>query len=318
MSMRRKLFAFSLTACLGAAHLYGAGVTGADVLNEHPSARAVALGNAYVALGDDLGSLTFNPAGLANLKGPSLTFLHHAGIETLSTEILSYGQPLDFGTLAGGLVYRSQDDIANPLATDAPIASYDFTLGIDYATSVSRWLPNVNLPDLLAHADVGMGLKYLRSHLGMFDADDFTIDLGMRTTLGEGLIGGVSVINLGPPIKFINVADPLPSAILVGVARNFQPFEGNSLNLAADAEAPFYDTFRGHLGVEDWLGKALAIRVGYVLDSDQSLNGLSAGFGFKLDQEGLLFNFDYAYSPYYYTGFSSYEGQHLFQMSLGF
>ncbi len=70
--------------------------------------------------------------------------------------------------------------------------------------------------------------------------------------------------------------------------------------------------------MEDWLGKSLAIRVGYVLDSDQSLNGLSAGFGFKLDQEGLLFEFDYAFQPFYYDGFDSFEAQHLFQMSLGF
>jgi hypothetical protein len=54
------------------------------------------------------------------------------------------------------------------------------------------------------------------------------------------------------------------------------------------------------------------------LDTEQSLGGLSGGFGLRLDQEGLLFQFDYAFRPFYYDGFNSFEAQHLFQMSLGF
>jgi hypothetical protein len=91
------------------------GVAGADVLSTHPSARAAALGNAFVALGDDLGALSFNPAGLAALKTPSLGFLHHVGVATVSTEHVAYAHPLSFGVLGGALLYRSQADIANPL-----------------------------------------------------------------------------------------------------------------------------------------------------------------------------------------------------------
>ena len=310
-----RAFLTLLLVC-SSAGLRANGVTGADVLRTHPSARASALGDAFVALGDDLGALTYNPAGLAELKSASLGFLHHVGVVTISTEHVAYGQPLSFGTIAGTLLYRSQADIANPLATDAPVTAFDVSLAATFASRPSRWLPD--LPGPLAEADAGVTLKYLRSHLGRFDADAVALDLGLRAPLGEGMIGGISVLNLGPPIKFLEVADPLPGSFLIGVSRTFEPFKDNSLRIAADAEAPFYSAFRGHVGVEDWLGKSLALRAGYVVDSERSLGGLSGGFGLKLDQEGLLFQFDYAYRPFYYDGFSSFEAQHLFQMSLGF
>ena len=274
------------------------------------------MGDAYVSQGGDLGSLSFNPAGLAAVKAPSLSFLHFSGVATQSTENLDYGQGFDFGTVGGSLVYRSQADIANPLATDPPVEAYDVALSLAYAVAPSHWLGD--LPGPLASADAGVAVKYLRSHLGRYDADAFALDLGVRGPVGDGLMGGLSVLNLGPPVKFISVADPLPGTILVGVSREFEPFGDNKLNLSADAEAPFFSAFRGHLGVEDWLGKALAVRAGYIIDSNQTLGGLSGGFGLRLDQEGLLFQFDYAYRPFYYDGFNSLEGQHLFQMSLAF
>jgi hypothetical protein len=302
--------------CVFSAGLRANGVTGADVLKMHPSARAAALGDAYAGMGDDLGALSFNPAGLASLKGPSLAFLHHSGIATVSTEYVAYAQPLDPITLGGSLLYRSQADIANPLATDPPVTAFDVSLSMALATRPSRWLKN--LPALFEDADAGISLKYLRSHLGRFDADAVAADIGVRGPIGEGLTAGFSVLNLGPPIKFIEVGDPLPGAFLLGITRAFQLLSDNRLLLSADAEAPFYSAFRGHLGLEDWLGKTFALRVGYLMDTQQSLGGLSGGFGLKLDQEGLLFQFDYAYRPFYYDGFNSMEGQHLFQMSLGF
>lgn len=312
--MRRALF--TLVLSLTAPGLQANGVTGADVLQSHPSARAAALGDAYVALGDELNALTFNPAGLAALRGPSLGFMHHVGVATVSTEHFAYGHPLGFGTVAGSLLYRSQADIANPLASDAPVTAFDVVLSLAFATRPSKWFHD--LPGPLADADAGLSLKYIRSHLSRYDADGVAVDLGIRAPIGEGLEGAISVLNLGPPIKFIDVGDPLPGALLVGVSRAFDPFKDNHLNLAVDAEAPFYSVFRAHAGIEDWLGKAFAVRVGYVVDAQQSLGGLSGGFGLKLDQEGLLFLFDYAYKPFYYDGFNSFEPQHLFQMSLGF
>lgn len=291
-------------------------VTGADVLKTRPSARAAALGEAYTALGDDLPVMAYNPAGLALLKGPSLSFLHFTEIAGVSLENISYGHPLPFGTLAAGIVFRNQPDIANPLALDAPVSAWDLVITASYAVRPGLWL--TQLPDRLLNADVGVNIKYVRSHLSRFDADSVAADVGLRSDLGEGLIGGVSLLNIGPPVKFIDVADPLPATLLLGISRGFDPLFGNQLALAVDMEAPLQGNLRLHFGGEDWLGKGFALRAGYLLDNGDSLNGFTAGFGIRLNQEGLLFDLDYALRPYYYAGFSSFEPQHLFQITLVF
>lgn len=312
--MKKGLVLLAFCALANAA--FAGGETGADVLKARPSARAAAMGEAYAALGDDLGVMAYNPAGLALIKGPSLSFLHFAQVAGVSTENISYAHPLSFGTLGVGLLFRNQPDIANPLATDAPVSAWDLVLGASYAGRPGKWL--TELPERLAVADFGLNIKYVRSHLSRFDADTFAIDAGLRAELGEGLIGGVSVLNMGPPIKFIDVADPLPATLLLGVSRAFDPIAGNRISLAVDMETPLQGALRLHFGAEDWLGDSFALRAGYLLDNGESLNGFTAGFGVRLIQEGLVFNLDYALRPYYYAGFSSYDAQHLFQITLVF
>ena len=302
-----------LPACLGAN-----GVTGADVLKARLGARPAAMGEAYVAQGDDLASLYYNPAGIGGLKNASMGFLHYAAVAGVSTEQLAYAHPLDIGTLALGFIYRSQPSISNPLATDAPVVVYDLVASLSYAQSPGYFLGD--LPELLQKSKAGATLKWVRSHLGRFDADAYAIDLGLRLPLpfSDDLTGAVSVLNLGTPMKFIDVADPLPTLIQAGVSKKFLLFEGNTVSVASDLEAPFNSPMRVHVGLEDQLGRALALRVGYLVDAPQSLNGLSAGMGLSLDQEGLAFALDYAYRPLYYDGFNSFEAQHLIQMRLGF
>jgi len=292
------------------------GVTGADVLKTRPTARAAAMGEAYTALGDDLASMVYNPAGLALLKGPSLGFLHFSQVAGISIENISYAHPLPFGTLGGSLLLRNQPDINNALASDAPVSAWDLVVGLSYAVRPGKWLDQ--LPDLLLNAQAGINVKYVRSHLSRFDAESVAVDLGVRTELSEGLIGAASLLNLGPPIKFIEVADPLPSTLLLGISRTFQPLADNQLNLAVDMETPLQGVMRLHFGGEDWLGKSFALRVGYLLDSGESLSGFTGGFGVRLNQEGLLVSLDYALRPYYYAGFGSFDPQHLFQITLVF
>ena len=298
--------------------LHSTGVTGADVLKARLGGRPAALGEAYVALGDDLASMYYNPAGLAALKTASLSFLHYAAVAGISTEQLAYAHPTDAGAIAVSFLYRGQPDISNPLATDQPVVAYDLVLGLSYAQSPAYFLQD--LPELLQKSHLGLNLKWVRSHLGRFDADAYAIDAGLRMPLplAEDLVGAVSLLNLGTQMKFIDVADPLPALLQAGVAKKFDLWEGNALNVAADLEAPFYGTMRIHVGLEDKLGKSLALRFGYLIDSPQSLNGLTGGLGLELDQEGLAFGVDYAYRPLYYDGFNSFEAQHLLQMRLGF
>jgi hypothetical protein len=303
-------------AFLLAGPLAAAGTTGADILNSRTSARAAALGEAYSALGSDVTALDYQPAAVASLKSPSISFLHYSEIESVNIEDLAYAQPTDYGVLDGTVIYRGQPAIDNTYATDAPVVAYDVVVGVGWAGRASNYLDF--LPSSLQDADAGVSLKYVDSQLGSYNAWTVAADMGLRMPIGEGLIGSVSLLNLGPGMTFISVSDPLPATLLGGISRSFDPIFSNQFNLAVDMEYPFLSELRMHVGLEDWLGDSLALRSGYILDSQQSLSGFTFGLGVKLDQEGLLFALDYAMRPFYYNGFSSYDNQQLFQMTLTF
>ncbi len=302
---------------LAAPAAHGAGVTGADMLKARMGVRAVALGEAYSALGDDLGSALYNPAGLSQLKGPAASFLHWNSVASVSYEQFAYAQPFKFGTLGLGVGLRNQPDINNRLATDAPVSAFDVMLALSYAQKLSYY--SDSLSERLREASLGVNLKYLRSHLGRFDADAYAADLGARLPLEEGLSAGLSLLNLGPPMKFISSADPLPAIAMGGLAKKFDWGNPSVTNLSVDLEYPLVEgNIRLHFGAEQWLGKGLALRGGYILEPEGSLSGATGGLAVKLDQQDLMFGFDYAFRPFYYQGFSSFEAQHLFSMNLGF
>ena len=299
-----------------AAPLGAAGTTGADFLNSRTSARAAALGEAYSALGSDVTALDYQPAAVASLRSPSISFLHYSQVESVNIEDVAYAQSFDFGVLDGSVLYRGQPAINNTGATDPPVTAYDVAVGLGWAGRASNYLDF--LPSVLQEADAGVRLKYVDSQLGAYNAWTVAVDLGVRLPIGQGLVGSLSLINAGPGMTFIAVTDPLPTAIVAGVSRGFDPIFSNQFNLAVDLEAPTQGDLRMHVGLEDWLGKSLALRSGYIVDSAQSLSGFTAGLGVKLDQEGLLFCLDYALRPLYYDGLRSYDNQQLFQMTLTF
>jgi len=144
---------------------------------------------------------------------------------------------------------------------------------------------------------------------------------GLYTGAGsllEGTTFGLAYVNAGAPLKYIDQADPLPAALIVGVARGLALSKANLLNVTADAEFPAQGDSKVRAGLEDRILDTLALRVGYTLGGAGSLEGLTAGMGLMLDQDPLLFRFDYAFKPLYYSGFSSMEAQHLLSIGIGF
>lgn len=317
-SARIQLRAFLASAFMvtAAAAWGAAGLTGGDILKSRLGARPVAMGEAYTALGDDIASVLYNPAGLASLKGPSVSFSHFNAFAQVTYENFSYAHPLGFGTMGLNFVLRNQPDINNPLATDNPVSAYDLVLGLSYAQRPAYFIDD--LPESVRNSTLGLSVKWVRSHLGRYDADSMAFDFGGRVDLGDKLFLGVSALNFGPPLRFIQASDPLPASINLGVSKSLELFSGNNLNAAVDFEYPMLGDSRLHFGVEDWLGKSLALRVGYLLEQANYTGGMTAGISLRLDQETLMFGLDYAFRPVYYSGFDSFEAQNLFSLSLGF
>ncbi len=293
------------------------GTTGADILLARVGTRASAMGQTYVALGDDLLSIQYNPAGLADLQKPAVSVLHEAAIAQVQYEYLSWGQHFPFGALAASVTYRHMPDINNPGAVDSAVSAYDALFTVSYADHPARFFPQW-IPPSYSDLSAGVTLKFLRSHLASYDAYTGALDAGIKKDLGGGIEGGLAVANLGPPIQFISVADPLPAEAMAGLAKELSISRNNQLRAAGDFEYPFDGDPRMHGGIEDTLAGILALRAGYILENAQSLGGFTAGLGIRLEQAPLVFHFDYSYQPVYYDGFSSFEPQHLLSMELEF
>ncbi len=313
-SLRRGLGA---AACLAlAASLSGAGLTTADYWNERLSPRGAGMADALAALGDGLDAHLNNPAALAKMLGPSLSFFHMSGLGGVNTEQFAYAQPFSFGSLGFGFAYRGQPDINNPLAADQPVSIYDLGLTASFAVNPARYLKD--LPEFWRRSEIGISAKYLRSHLGPADADAYAVDLGGRWGTEEGLIFSVSALNVGPAVRYVTAYDPLPITFVGAVGKRFELFKGNWLSAELDVDYPLYSNPRARMGLEDQIGPNLLLRVGYLAQGPRDLNGISAGFTIRLDDEDLRFSLDYAWRPLQYEGFSSFDNQHLFGLSLGF
>ena len=99
--MKKLLIAFTLMAS------FLAPLSFAAFEDKGTGARATALGDTYVVLGDDVLSLAYNPAGLARVHQKEVTSEYaklYAGLSdgsNLSQTYLAYGQPISWGgTLA--------------------------------------------------------------------------------------------------------------------------------------------------------------------------------------------------------------------------
>lgn len=312
----------------GAAGSRASGTAGADLMAVRLGARAAALGDAYTALASDAVGAAYNPAGLASLERLDVTFLHWNAAAEVGYELFSCARPFSFGTPGLSIANRHLPDIANPGAVDPPVTSNDLLIGLSYAYDVTSFLAGQTVafyPEVLHRLAAGVTLKYLKSHLGSVDASAFAADLGLKAQILDEWTVGLSVLNLGPAIRFIDVADPLPAEILAGVMRSWQFGSSHHVTVVFDLEQPLEDleelgkgAIRSHLGVEDFMSKVFALRAGWDYSGPQSLGGPTAGMGIKLQQDPLEFTLDYAFRPVYYDGFSSFEGQNLLSVTVGF
>ncbi len=92
--------------------LYAGGESGAYFLEIKTSARATAMGEAFVSLADDASCLQWNPAGLASIGIPTVEFNHMEYIADVRYEYLAGVLPLrNWGSVGLGVYYSGMGDL---------------------------------------------------------------------------------------------------------------------------------------------------------------------------------------------------------------
>jgi hypothetical protein len=275
------------------------GTAGAQFLKIGVGARAVGLGEAFVAVADDASAIWWNPAGVARITvdGQSHVTLNHSTWPAdISHEFFGYaftyaGLP---GSFAVSSTVLQMDPIPirtefSPEGTGENFDAGSFNLAVTWAK---------NLIDRFAF---GVTTKYMHLGLEKENSDGFVVDFGtLYYTDYKTIRIGMAIQSLGPSIAFIDQSFPMPTMFKVGAAMDAYQSDDHNLLLAFEFDHPSDNAERASVGGEYVLkafqpNVSLAVRGGYRFNRDEE--GFASGFGVEFPTGTASFiRVDYAYS----------------------
>ena len=269
------------------------------------TARATALGGAGGTLTDDPGVMFYNPAGLTSITRSHGLFTHQTGIAEDYSEIVNFVLPLSsYGTFGIAFVYHGMPDLND--AINQPSVEVNDIMGM---ISVGR-----SGKELLNDFSYGLSVKFLNSVIGEYSANTFAADLGVQWKPSKDSLLGLSVVNLGMPMKFIDEADQLPLRFVLSGKYDLLTGFLEKFFIAMDIEQTLEEETRVHLGGEFVYSSILAGRLGYII-APGSTDGLAFGLGIRTAIGAYSFRFDYSYKLTNWSN-ESLDGQHLFTVGL--
>ncbi len=312
------------------------GTTVAQFLKIGVSARAIAMGEAFTSVANDVSAIYTNPAGLTDVRSHEAMFTH---VNWLA------GTAYDFGALTVNLgttgqlgvmvsTFSSGDmavrTVEQPDGTGELFSTSHTAVGLAYAK------------DLTDKFAIGFTAKYIYESIWHMSASTFALDIGtLFETPFWGVKLGAVMSNFGPKMKldgrdvrFAVDPDPLnegnveiinaqyemlaydlPLRFQVGLARDFRFDESNRITIAVDAIQPNDNYESVNTGFEYGWKEMFFIRSGYkALFQADSEEGLTYGFGANIRLAGtVIMKVDYAYAD-----FNRLENAQKFSLSIRF
>ncbi len=267
-----------------------------------PSAMA-----AYTAAPGDLWSLTYNPAGLANIARVEIGVSQIQWIEDTSFSYLGVGLPSGNGGLALGMAYFDLGGVdptgSDGSSLDGTAEAYNFGFVGGYG---------FDMPNICA-LSFGLSGHLIQGSFYDETATAIGVNLGALYGLMKDQIQlGLAVRNLGTKFQFGDEgSDEDEQALTFAGGVSYSTAEGQISNVelmvGADALMPKDRDVAMAFGGEVWVYDMLALRVGYKTGIE--MGNLSYGAGFKYSD----FQLDYAY-----TDHDTFEGTHRISLMMGF
>lgn len=333
--MRQKLLIISLIfICTGSAWSAQsrAGASGAQFLKIGVGSRYQGLGEASVAVANDVYSMYWNPAGLCEVENTQVSFttvdwlldinlnyvamaknFEGVGVFGISATVLSMGE-MEITT------FQNQD------GTGETYGASSFAVGLTYARQ---------LTDRFSFGATG---KYLGEKIYNEESAGFAFDFGTMLYTGfRSLRLGMSISNMGPELKFsgpdLTVSyDPLggngannpvgaelkttpydlPLTFRFGAAYDFEFGNNSFVTVATEMKHPNDQTQQGAIGFEYAYSEKFFLRSGYKMNYAEE--GLTFGGGLATNiSNGSKVHIDYAWQD-----FGRLESTHRFSVGFTF
>jgi len=292
------------------------GTAAAQFLKIGVGARAMGMGESFVAVANDASTLFWNPAGLTNLSGISLLVSHSDWFAQIShnyaglTFAWDRQNALGISVIALSTPEQEVTTVAQPEGTGVYYDVGDIALGLSYARALTD------------RFSTGLTVKYIQQNAFNETASTIAFDLGTWLRTGfHGLAIGMCLSNFGGRLQLdgrdlISKSDPdpyqtgnwevdsrlkteawpLPLNFRVGLALNIfetlLPVERNRLTLALDANHPKDNVERVNWGAEYGWHETLFVRAGYKHNYDAEKWAFGGGLKFNVRQQ--TFALDYA------------------------
>ncbi len=265
-------------------------------------ARPSSMAGAYVSYGDDAFSIFYNPALSSKLSKHRVDLMHFEYFEDINYENASavfkvndkYSAGIGFSYLyMTGISRTVRADNMDGYSTDGSFGSSDLMVVLCNSLQVNK---NIN---------IGVNIKYIKESIDKETASTFCGDLGFLSKLSLPLDPdfGISVCNIGLPIKYIDKKEDIPMLVKAGLSSSFNFIKLNAkekkdLNISFNAEKPVDNDLNLRLGVEMWFIDMIAFRTGYKLSfNNDDLGGVTFGAGLDINR----FSLSYAFVPYRYV-----------------
>ncbi|MFH0948467.1 MAG: PorV/PorQ family protein [Elusimicrobiota bacterium] len=272
MTLARGLFVFIffINFC---SYIFASSTSGGTLMKQFVGGRASSMGEAFVAISDDLYGLHYNPAGMVNLKRDfTATYFQEPDIG-FNYGLFGYGRSVkNLGVFAGSVYMYDAGKIdwedENGNASKLNIQrDYLFTFG--YSKEIIR--------DFSA----GINTKLFTSTIiEKYHATAYGMDIGgLYNTPINGLTTGIVMQNIGTPIKYIETADPMPTTFRAGMAYRLTMPRKSKLTVDLDVVKPNDSDTKENVGFDYWVGELLSVRCGYKLGYD--LESYSIGLGIR-------------------------------------
>ncbi len=282
---------FSNLAILFAQQTYESAGSASNIfLRSELSTRASAFSGAFTGVSDDENAIFYNPAGLVNIRMGAVALNHTQWFEDITFENLILAYNFDRRLGVGLSISHMRmppiqgKDYLGQSTGEINVSSTIFTLGVGYKLHPSFYL--------------GLGVKYFMDNLGDYKANGLAFDAGVYLyTALRGLTWGFSVQNLGSPIRYDMVDEPLPLTFRTGLA--YKLFS-RMVSLAVDVVKPLDRGFYYNAGLEFTYKEIFSIRVGNQFSPQNEFTFQpTAGLGLNLNRRYII---DYSFYNHVYLG----------------
>ncbi len=291
--MKRLVLFLIISAAAVSVFAGGPGTTGVNYMRIGMGARAEGMGEAQVAIADNVDAIYWNPAGLAFVRKYEIGLMHLVYWQGISYESAGAVIPMkNVGVFAVGGTFINSGSIDKTVENNT---GSNYTLNGTFNYSAYSAQVSYASKFILESQPVYLGatLKFVGDGIDGTSAMAVGADIGGIYVLAKNLLVGASIANIG---TVLGEDAGMPLTMRIGAGYRIPGFsEGHAAILAVDGVLPIDAGIKANIGIEYGINRQIFLRTGYKFNYD--LESLTFGAGYRMNSNGTQYEIDYAFAP---------------------